>query len=57
MMESTKAWEAFFNTGLVCDYLQYAAENRQTEPMLDSIVRQNGSEGETKTPCSVLRTE
>lgn len=56
-MDSTKAWEAFFNTGRVCDYLQYAAESRQTEPMPCGAVRQNESEGETKTPCSVSRTE
>lgn len=57
MMENTKAWEAFFCTGRVCDYLQYAAESRQTKPMLSSTVRQNVNEGETKTPCSVSRTE
>ena len=57
MMENTKAWEAFFCTGRVCDYLQYAAESRQTKPMLSITVRQNINEGETKTPCSVSRTE
>ncbi|HWP51451.1 MAG TPA: hypothetical protein VN626_07115 [Clostridia bacterium] len=57
MMDNTKAWEAFLSTGFVCDYLRYAAESRQTEPMLDSTVRQNKNEGETKTPCSVSRTE
>ncbi len=57
MMENTKTWEAFFSTGRVCDYLQYAAESRQTEPMPDRAVRQNENEGESKTPCSVLRTE
>ena len=54
MMDNTKAWEAFFCTGRVCDYLQYAAESRQTEPMQE---RQNVNEGETRTPCSVSRTE
>lgn len=57
MMENTKAWEAFFSTGRVCDYLQYAAESRQTEPMLDGVVRQNETKGETRMPCSVSRTE
>ena len=57
MMDNTKAWEAFFSTGRVCDYLQYAAESRQTEPMLDGVVRQNETKGETRTPCSVSRTE
>lgn len=57
MMDSTKAWEAFFCTGRVCDYLQYAAESRQTEPMRDRNMRQNVNEGETKTPCSVSPTE
>lgn len=56
MMENTKAWEAFFCTGRVCDYLQYAAESRRME-MLSITVRQNINEGETKTPCSVSRTE
>ncbi len=55
MMDNTKAWEAFFCTGRVCDYLQYAAESRQME-MLGGTV-QNVNEGETKTPCSVSRTE
>ena len=57
MMDHTKAWEAFFCTGRVCDYLQYAAESRQTEPMQDSAAGQNVNEGETRTPCSVSRTE
>ena len=57
MMDNTKAWEAFFSTGRVCDYLQYAAESRQTKPMLDALVRHNEIKGETRTPCSVSRTE
>lgn len=56
MMDNTKAWEAFFSTGRVCDYLQYAAESRQME-LPDNTVRQNANEGETRTPCSVSRTE
>ena len=57
MMDNTKAWEAFLSTGFVCDYLRYAAESRQTEPMLNSTVLQNKNEGVTKAPCSVSRTE
>lgn len=57
MMGNTKAWEAFFSTGLVCDYLQYAAESRQTKPMQDGLMRHNENKGEIKTSCSVSRTE
>lgn len=57
MMDNTKAWDAFFSTGLVCDYLHYAAESRQTKPLHKGIVQQSDNGGEIKTPCSVSRTE
>lgn len=56
-MDCTKAWEEFVRTGLVCDYLQYVTENRRSNEMSSTLLQSQNYEKETKTPCSVLRTE
>lgn len=56
-MDNTKAWEVFFCTGRVCDYLQYKKESRLAAPMQLGAARQRVDEGERKAPCNVSRTE